>query len=284
VNQDRVNQDQVNQEQRKLWNGAAGSAWVEAQQLLDQMFQPFEDRLVEAVVASGARNVLDVGCGTGAIPLAVARRLNGAGRSAGIDISQPMIALARERAVQTGLDVEFIVGDAQAHEFAGPPFDMIISRFGVMFFADPVRAFSNLRAAASPGATLRCMVFRSPAENPFMTAAERAAAPLLPGLPARKPDAPGQFAFADARKVQDIRASSGWSGIEILPFDLGCQFPAAALDQYLMRLGPVGLALREANETTRARVIDAVRRAFAPYLHGDEVRFNAACWEIAARA
>jgi SAM-dependent methyltransferase len=228
--------------------------------------------------------VLDVGCGTGAIPLAVARRLNGAGRSAGIDISQPMIALARERAVQAGLDVDFIVADAQSHEFAGPPFDMIISRFGVMFFADPVRAFNNLRAAASPGAALRCVVFRSPAENPFMTAAERAAAPLLPALPARNPDAPGQFAFADARKARDILASSGWSGIEVLPLDLSCRFPAAALDQYLMRLGPVGLALREADEITRARVIDAVRRAFAPYVQADEVRFNAACWEIAARA
>jgi SAM-dependent methyltransferase len=195
-----------------------------------------------------------------------------------------MIELARERATREQLAAEFMLGDAQTQEFPAHRFDMIVSRFGVLFFDDPVRAFANLRAAASADARLRCMAFRSVAENPFMTAAERAAGPLLPDLPARDPEAPGQFAFADAQRVQGILTRSGWRDIEIQPIDVSCSFPANGLDQYLMRLGPVGLALRGVDHATRERVITAVRQGFAPYVQGAEVRFNAACWEIAARA
>jgi SAM-dependent methyltransferase len=274
----------TNEEQTRLWNGPSGAVWVEAQELLDGMFRALEKLLADAVGASGARRVLDVGCGTGATTLAIARRLGAQGECVGLDLSQPMIELARARAARGKFAADFVVGDAQTQALAGAPFDMLVSRFGVMFFADPVAAFANLRRAMRPGGALRCVVFRSPAENPFMTAAERAAAPLLPGLPPRDPDAPGQFAFADARRVQGILESAGWRGVEILPLDVTCTFPARELDAYLMRLGPVGIALRSADEITRERVVTAVRAGFAPYLHGDEVRFTAACWEVAARA
>ena len=194
----------ANEEQDKLWNGSAGAAWVEAQASLDRMFQVFEDLLVAAVTSAKAANVLDVGCGTGATTLGVARRLGDSGRCTGVDLSQPMVELARQRAAAAHVAAEFIVADAQTHAFGAERFDMVISRFGVMFFDDPVLAFSNLRQAAKPAAALRCFVFRSAAENPFMTTAERAAAPLLPDLPARRPEGPGQFAFADARKVQGM--------------------------------------------------------------------------------
>ena len=143
------------------------------------------------------RRVLDVGCGTGSTTLAVARLLGAKGRCTGIDISEPMIAAARARAEREGTPASFIRADAQTHAFEPASFDMIISRFGVMFFDDSVRAFANLRRAARDDAELRFIAWRSAAENPFMTTAERAAAPLLPNLPARRPDAPGQFAFAD---------------------------------------------------------------------------------------
>ncbi len=274
----------TNDEQNRLWNGTSGTVWVEAQELLDGMFRPFEDLLAEAAVAAGARRVLDVGCGTGATTLAIARRLAAQARCVGLDLSHPMIELARTRAARENLAAEFVVGDAQSQTPAGAPFDLLISRFGVMFFEDPVAAFTNLRRAMRPDGGLRCVVFRSAAENPFMTAAERAAAPLLPGLPPRNPDGPGQFAFADARRVQGILESAGWRGARILPVDVVCTFPARDLEAYLLRLGPVGLALRSADEAMRRRVIDAVRSGFAPYLHGDEVRFTAACWDMAARA
>ena len=275
---------QTDDEQAKLWNGPAGRAWVEEQEVLDQMFKPFEDLLVEAVLASSGRQVLDVGCGTGSTTLAVARRLGAEGRCTGIDISDPMLTAARARAEREGTPASFIRANARDHAFEPASFDMIISRFGVMFFDDFVQAFANLRRAAKGDAELRFVAWRSPSENPFMTTAERAAAPLLPNLPARRPDAPGQFAFADPRRIHRILEESGWAGIDIQPIDVACTLPEKELVRYLTRLGPLGLILHEADDRTRTLVIETVRAAFEPYVHGAEVRFTAACWRVGARA
>lgn len=275
---------QTDDEQTRLWNGRAGRAWVEAQPLLDQMFQPFEDLLVEAVSAGSEGRVLDVGCGTGSTTLAVARRLGEKSRCLGIDISDPMIAAARARAEREGASASFLRANAQSHAFEPARFDMIVSRFGVMFFDDSVRAFANLRRAARDGAEFRFVAWRSAAENPFMTAAERAAAPLLPNLPPRRPDAPGQFAFADRRRVDRILKESGWTEIDIRPIEIACTLPEKELIRYLTLLGPVGLLLHEADDRTRRQVIETVRAAFDPYVQGAEVRLTAACWMVGARA
>jgi ubiquinone/menaquinone biosynthesis C-methylase UbiE len=274
---------QATEDQAALWNGVAGRTWVEAQELLDRMLEPFEKLLVEEVVAGGKRSVLDVGCGTGATTLAIARSLGASGRSVGVDISEPMIALARQRAADERVPATFIVADAQTHAFEANGFDMLVSRFGVMFFEDSVRAFANLRRAARAGADVRLIAWRGPADNPFMTAAEHAAAPLLPCIPPRRAEGPGQFAFADAKRVRGMLAESGWAGIDIRPLDVACAFPADQLEEYLTRLGPVGRILHEADEQTRSRVAAAVRAAFDPYIDGDAVRFNGACWLICAR-
>lgn len=187
----------ANEEQVTRWNGGAGQGWVATQELLDALFKPFENLLVEAAAAAAGGSVLDVGCGTGAVTLALARRLGAKARSVGVDISEPMLAAARARAAREALPASFVRADAQVHAFEAASFDVIVSRFGVMFFDDSIRAFANLRRAATEGAALRFVAWRSATENPFMTAAERAAAPLLPDLPARPPDGPGQFAFAD---------------------------------------------------------------------------------------
>ncbi|MPZ38656.1 MAG: methyltransferase domain-containing protein [Rhizobiales bacterium] len=275
---------QTYDEQATLWNGRAGRAWVEAQALLDQMFKPLEDLLVEAVFAGSGGRVLDVGCGTGSTTLTGARLLGAKGRCIGIDISEPMIAAARARAEREGTPASFIRADAQIHAFEPASFDMIISRLGVMFFDDSVRAFANLRRAARDDAELRFIAWRSAAENPFMTTAERAAAPLLPNLPARRPDAPGQFAFADQRRVYSILEESGWAEIDIRPIDVTGTLPEKELVRYLTRLGPLGLVLQEADNRTRTQVIKTVRAAFDPYVYGADVHFTAACWMVGARA
>jgi len=271
-------------EQTALWNGAAGAAWVESQGLIDQLFQPIEDLLVDSVSAETANSGLDVGCGTGSTTLALARRLGRDGRCTGIDISEPMLALARARAEREGALPSFVLGDAQTHPFERASFDTIISRFGVMFFDDPVRAFANLRRAAKGGAQLVFVAWRSAEENPFMTTAERVAAPLLPNLPSRRPDEPGQFAFGDRARVRRILEDSGWSEIDIQPIDVPSTMPEEALVRYFTRFGPVGRILQGADELTRRRVIEAVRPAFDPYVQGLDVRFVSACWMVRARA
>jgi SAM-dependent methyltransferase len=274
---------QTDTEQTALWNGLAGRAWVEAQELLDHVLRPLEELLAEAVVAGSGSRALDVGCGTGSTTLAVARLFGANGRSVGIDISEPMIVAARARAEREALPARFIHADAQIYAFEPASFDMIISRFGVMFFDDSVRAFANLRRAATDHAELRFVAWRSAAENPFMTTAERAAAALLPNLPARQPDAPGQFALADRRRVFRMLAESGWAEIDIQPIDVSCSFPEKELVGYLTRFGPLGRILPEVDEQTRTQVIEMVRPAFDSYVHGAEVRFSAACWLIGAR-
>jgi SAM-dependent methyltransferase len=272
-----------NGEQATLWNGVAGRAWVDRQALLDRVLEPFEALLTEAVAARMPARLLDVGCGTGATTIAAARRLGAKGQALGVDISQTMIDAAREKARNDGISAEFIRADAQTHAFERASVDMIISRFGVMFFDDPVAAFANLRRAAADDAELAFLVYRSPAENPFMLTAERAAAPLLPAMQARDPGAPGQFAFADPRRVERILADSGWIDVDIRRVDVACRFPERELIRWFTQLGPLGRILHETDEPTRTRVVEAVRTAFDPYVHGDEVRFDSACWQVGAR-
>ncbi|MFI6866533.1 class I SAM-dependent methyltransferase [Nocardia sp. NPDC050406] len=265
-------------EQAKRWNSHAGRAWAEMQGLLDGMFAEVEKVLVATV---SGRRVLDVGCGTGGTTLAVARAIGGEAECVGVDISEAVVEFARGRAEREGVRAEFVRADAQEYGFEAGRFDMVVSRFGVMFFEDPVRAFANLRGAVRDGGELACVVWRAAEENPFMTTAERAAAPLLE-LPERVPDAPGQFGFADRERVRGILEESGWSDIDISPVDIPCAIPEPDLLRYLRRMGPVGLALQGLDEQTRDRVIETVRPAFDPFVRDGEVRYTAACWLVRA--
>ena len=192
-----------------------------------------------------------------------------------------MIDAARMLAEQDRAPATFICADAQTHAFEPASFDLIMSRFGVMFFADPVQAFANLRQAAAPDARLCFVAWRSPADNPFMTTAERAAAPLLPNLQARRRQCAGAVRFRG-------RAAGAFDpGGERLdgdrhPTDRRAVHAARERVESAMatRFGPVGVALREADPQTRAQVVAAVRAAFEPFVHADEVRFTACCWMV----
>lgn len=268
--------------QAALWNGPSGRGWIENQALLDALLAPFADLLLDALPAGSSARVLDVGCGTGITTLAVARHVGA--QSVGIDISAPMLDVAAALAAQEGVPARFVCADAQDHDFGSEHFDAIVSRFGVMFFDRPEVAFANLRRATRDGGRLRVITWRGADENPFMTTAERAAASLLPALPPRTPGAPGQFALADPGRIREVLDAGGWRDVTVQAIDVACAMPEDELQNYLTRLGPVGAMLSAADAATRMRVYETIRPAFAPFVQDGQVRFNAACWCVDARA
>jgi SAM-dependent methyltransferase len=273
-----------NRDESARWNEYSGQIWVEMQDVLDRLFEPFATRLIEEAFPGEGGRVLDIGCGAGATTLAMARRLGPTGLCVGIDISKPLVTAAKSRAAAERLvSAAFAEADAQTHAFELEDFDAVISRFGVMFFDDPEAAFTNIRTAARARAMLAFVAWRSPAENPFMTAAARAAAPFLTLRPT-EPGAPGQFAFGDGDRVKRILQASRWTDIDVAPLDVSSRVAEKDLLAYATKLGPVGLALREADESTRARTIEALRAAFDPYIQDGVARFTAACWLVKAHA
>lgn len=275
-------------QQAAQWNGDAGYAWVEQQPLLQRLFAPFSRALVDDVVAAGARDVLDIGCGCGDTTLAIAQALPAGSRCTGIDISSPMVERARARAAVMGAAADFVCADAERYRFPerahGAGHDALVSRFGAMFFDQASVAFANLRTAMRAGAPLHLFAWRSAEENPFMTCAERAVAGRL-GLPtnARDARAPGQFAFADGEWVADVLAGVGWCDVRIAARDVLCEMSRTELNAYLGAMGPVGRALRRADPALRADVLRVLEQAFSGFVEGERVRFVAACWKISAR-
>jgi len=272
--------DNANSEQSAKWNDRTGRSWAELGDMLDRLLAPFVPRVLDEIEPVAGGRVLDVGCGAGALTLAAAER---GALALGVDISAPLIEAARARAGRLGLaGAEFARADAQTHRFEAERFDALISRFGVMFFANPVAAFRNLRSAMRPGAKLACLAWRSAEENDFMTAAERSAAELLPELPERIDRDPGQFGFADSGWVRSILADSGWRDAAIGPVDVECTMSEEELRLYGRRMGPVAGLLPGLDGSRRAEVEKRIDAGFLPYLRNGEARFTAACWMVTA--
>lgn len=266
---------EVNSEQAAWWN-AAGRGWANAQDVVEMVLRPFQEVLVRHALERPRVKVLDVGCGTGGVTRAVTEATGA--DCLGVDISSTMLAAAREHGV-----ARFVEADAQVHAF-GESFDLVLSRFGVMFFADPEAAFRNLLGATTPGGELSLVVWRTAEENPFMTTASKAAAELVPDAPAPDPDGPGPFSLADAGRTREILERAGWGEVGLSPVDRTCTMPEKLLGTYLGNLGPIARALREAPEEDRAGILAGVRSAFDGFVHDDEVRIPGACWHVTASA
>lgn len=271
-------------DQKEFWNGEAGRNWVEQQEVFDAMFAPITDALVTFVQERGGKRVLDVGCGTGGTTLAMARAIGDGADCVGADISEPMIEAAKENAKGQDVGARFVVADAQTHDFADGSFDLLTSRFGVMFFPDPVAAFANLRRAMADGGAMRAYSWRHPRDNPFMTVAGRTAREFVPDMPKFDPEAPGQFGLCEEERIRRVLGESGWSAIEPEPFDFECVMPEAELIPFFTTRGPLGQAFPNLDAKTQAEVIAKLTDAFAEFVHGDEVRYTAATWAISARA
>ncbi|MET3663904.1 methyltransferase domain-containing protein [Caulobacter sp. 1776] len=260
----------------------AGRVWVEHQALLDRIMAPIAEAVVDAAGPVNGERVLDVGCGSGATTFAAAWRTGPEGHAVGVDISGALVELARRRAGEDGIEgVEFLLADAQVHAFE-TPFDAIVSRFGVMFFPDPVAAFANLRRAIKPGGRLAFAAWRSPEENPLSLVPLKAAAPFLPSMPAFEKDAPGRFAFADPERVRTILEASGWRDIQIAPLDVASPLTADELMTMSLRVGPLNPILKDADAALRGKVAAAVKEALEPYVTKGVAEMTSACWLVTA--
>ena len=273
----------ANEDQIKFWNEKAGQNWTILQARMDANMAAIGDAVLAFAQAKPGIAVLDVGCGTGFTSLALARA---GAKVTGVDISKPMLGLARERAAKAGLDISFVEADASIYSFA-PEFDLIFSRFGVMFFDAPAAAFANMRTALKPGGRIAFVCWRTPPENPWASAPLLAAKPFLPEQPPPDPLAPGPFTFADAKRVEDILSRGGFSDIRIEKLDtvmtLGDDLGLAA--SQMLQIGPLSRAVGDVDDATRAAIARAVHGALAKFVRPDgEIAPAAACWLVAAKA
>ena len=270
---------------RSEWEGRVGRVWAEEWRRTDRSFSAVTDRLLASVRATGAHAVLDVGCGAGELSLAIARSHPDA-QVIGVDISEQLLSAARARNTNLA-NVEFELADAAqwSRDTFSP--DLIVSRHGVMFFADPVAAFAHLNAIARPDGRLLFSCFRSPRDNPW--AHEIAA--LVPGdngAPA-DPRAPGPFAFADPEYVTGILEQAGWSHVDPQPLDFAYVAGAGAdavedAASYLQSIGPAARAAAALAPGERARFATRLRSYLAANERDGIVAMPAAAWIVEARA
>ncbi len=272
-----------NAAQVEYWNSTAGETWARFQEELDRQVEPLGLAAMAVLRPEEGEHIIDIGCGCGQTTLALAARVGPTGSVAGVDISAPMLAVARSRPrAAPDLRVAFRQQDAQTDDLGHGLFDAAFSRFGVMFFCDPVTAFANIRASLKRDGRLTFVCWRPFDENPWMQAPLQAALPLLPPVEPPDPTAPGPFAFADPSRVRSILADAGYGSVTINPFD--AHIGAGDLEQTLklaLGVGPLGRALREHPEITD-NVVDAVRDVLSGYLTSDGVRMPAAVWIVLA--
>ena len=275
-----------NAEQIRYWNETIGPRWIEQEALLDAQIAPLGLAALERAGVAAGERVVDVGCGCGQTSLQLAERVGPGGAVLGVDISSLMLGRARERAKDLA-QLRFENADAQTHRFA-ERFDLVFSRFGVMFFADPTAAFANLRAALRPQGRLAFVCWQGIERNPWLLVPLRALAGIveLPAPP--PPGSPGPFAFADPERVRGILGAAGFGDVLLTPLAgdlaIGAGGDLERAVRFAMQMGPASALLREAGDAVRERARDAIRAALAPLVTPTGVRADYAAWVVTARS
>jgi ubiquinone/menaquinone biosynthesis C-methylase UbiE len=276
-----------NADQIAYWNGPGGQRWADRQQAQDIVLGPVADVLIDRAQVKAGERIVDVGCGSGAISIALAQRVGPTGHITGIDISAPMLARARETA-PAGAPIDFVLADATIYPFVPGSFDLLVSRFGVMFFADPTLSFANLRRGMRSSGRLAFVCWREPRENPFFMAPLQAVYKHVPKLPQLGPEDPGPFSFASEQRVKRILSEAGFSGIAMEPCDLALDVAIGrGLDvavQSALEIGPAARALAEQPPDVVAAATHSIREALAPYAREKMVPLDASIWIVTARA
>ncbi len=279
-----------NADQIADWKGQSGERWVTYQARLDAMLAVFGQAAIEAAAPAMGERVLDVGCGAGASSLDLAARVGAGGHVLGVDISEPLIGRARALAPQD-TPALFQVADASSTELPQGAFDILFSRFGVMFFDDPTAAFTHMRRALKPGARVAFVCWRGMAENDWVRLPMGAMKGILPPMTPPGPDAPGPFSFGDQGRVARILTVAGFTDVAITPFDASIPFGKgetrdAALDDAVkmtLEVGPLARSLADQPDDIRARASAAVHAVFAGCPGERSVMIDGAAWIVTAR-
>jgi SAM-dependent methyltransferase len=269
------------------WNGAAGESWRTNAERFDRMLRPFINALLIASDIKPGEKVLEIGCGAGALAIEIADRM---AQVTAVDVSENLLSLARRRQKEAGASIEFLIGDASLMQFE-PNYDLLISHLGVMFFDEPVAAFANMRKALKPNGRLACLTWRGTSENEAASMPELASAPDIIA-PARSPEAPGPFSFADSARVKRILMQAGFKEINIAPFDAILRFgegddkDGALEDAIVMayQIGPLRRLLINCAPSVKAAVHHRLRELFATRLQQNCVELAGAAWVITALA
>ena len=274
-----------NAAQVEYWNSTAGRRWTDRQEEQDLVLRPVSDRLIATADAKPGQRIIDIGCGCGDTTIDFAARVMPGGEVLGLDVSGPMLARARERA-PSGLPARFVLADATVHDFEPEWADLAVSRFGVIFFADPAHSFANLRRGLKPGARLAFACWREAKQNPWMMIPLREAKKHAPPLPETNPEDPGPFAFADDARVRRVLSNAGFADIVVTPEDLDLDLAIGrGLDAAVagaLGIGPTSRILDGQPEAVRAAAVADIRQALAERAKGDSVPLGAAIWMVTA--
>ncbi len=278
--------DARNADQIAYWNGAAGKMWTERQEAQDIVLAPVSAALVSAAAAQPGEHVIDIGCGCGATSIEIARQVGPNGTVLGVDVSAPMLERARQR-VTAGVAATFIEADATTYLFKPASVDLLVSRFGVMFFSDATRAFANMRKALKPGGRIAFACWRAPKANPFFVVPLMAAYKHVPKLPDVAPDDPGPFSFQSEERVRRILDEAGYTDVTVTPVDLVLDLARGeGLDAAVngaLGLGPAHRALMDQPEPARTNAAAEIRTTLAAVQVGQTVPLGAAIWVVGAR-
>ena len=275
-----------NADQIAYWNGPAGQRWVDRQQAQDEMLEPVSAILLDRAKPRPGEHIVDVGCGCGTTTRAFAEKVGASGRVLGVDISAPMLQRARQVAPQ-GARIEFHLADASVYPFKPGWFDLIASRFGVMFFTEPGASFANLRKALRPGGRLTFVCWREPRANPWLMTPLQAAYKHVPKLPEVGPEDPGPFSLASEARVHRILGEAGFSDIAMeacdLTLDIAIGNGLDAAVESALQIGPTSRALEGQSADIIAAVRASIHDALAPFVQGQAVMLPASIWTVSAR-
>ena len=275
----------ANADQIAYWNGPGGRRWLDRQQMQDNLLDPISCRLLDRADPRAGEIALDIGCGCGASSIELAQRVLPSGHVLGIDVSAPMLERARQRRPQ-GLPVDFILADATVYKFPSGRADLLYSRFGVMFFADPARSFTQMRLGLRKGARVVFSCWREARANPWLLLPLQEVYRHVPRLPEVCPQDPGPFSFADEHRVRNLLERAGYGSIRFEPVDLDLDLAnglglEAAVDT-AMEIGPASRALDDQPPELRHAARESIRAALAHCQAGNRVPLPAALWIVRA--